>query len=139
MGMLGGIFGFGRHSPLELAEEMVRAINTRDFESLSSICQKGFTFIDGDGNRIEGCDNFITAMQGLIAAAPDFKVEVDRFDLTDETVIMHGQTLSQDPGFASESLWRFVTRRGKLHLLENYNANARERLVNYVPGRESVG
>ena len=138
MRLLGDFFGFARTSPLELAQEIVRATNARDFPALERVLSRKFTFVDGDGNRVEGSAAFLDAARQLIAATPDFRLSIDRFDVTDESVVMHGETLSADPDFASEALWRVVTRRGKVHLIENYIASARARLVDYVANRPSA-
>ncbi|ANU08384.1 nuclear transport factor 2 family protein [Paraurantiacibacter namhicola] len=139
MDLLGGIFGFNRLSPLELAHEVIRATNARDYEALGTLCGKRFVFVDGEGSRVEGCDEFVTAVKALVAAAPDFTLDIDRYDVTGENVVMHGQTSSSNPDFTSEALWRMVVRRGRVQFLENYVASAKQRLVNFVPQQAAAG
>jgi hypothetical protein len=124
-------------APGELALASIEAVNRRDWEALRRLLHNDFEYFDRDGNRVASPEGFIAALQGLLQIAPDFRLELDACRSVGSRVVMRGRTVSENPRIRSESVWRMVTRRGRIHCLESYHANERMRLHRYsspLPG-----
>jgi hypothetical protein len=117
--------------PERLALASIEAVNDRDWDALRQMLVEDFEYFDREGNRVPSPEGFIAALQGLLEAAPDFRLEVDACRGAGSRVVMRGRMVSANAQVRSESVWRMDTRRGRIRCLESYHANERMRLHRY--------
>jgi len=122
-----------RHHPRDTALATVDAVNRREWERLRKLLADDFFYIDGEGNRIDTPDRFVTSVRGLVAAAPDFTIDVEDFEDAGAMCYMHGRTVSDDFRFRSHSMWRARISHGRMECLENFRATNAMRLTKYDP------
>lgn len=131
---IGDAIGWMRkHHPRDTALATVDAVNRRDWEQLRSLLAEDFFYIDGEANRIETPDRFVTSVRGLVEDAPDFTIDVDSFEDAGSMVYMRGRTISDDYRFRSRSMWRAKIAHGRMECLENFRATNAMRLTKYDP------
>ena len=65
-----------RH-PRDTALATVDAVNRRDWEQLRTLLAEDFFYIDGEANRIETPERFVSSVQGLVRDAPDLTIDVE--------------------------------------------------------------
>lgn len=123
--------------PERLALASIEAVNAHDWDALRRMLAKDFEYIDREGNRVASPEGFIAALEGLLKTAPDFRLEVDACRAAGARVVMRGRTVSGNARVRSESVWRMVTRRGRIRCLESFHANERMRLHSYGSSPES--
>ena len=121
-----------RH-PRDTALATVIAVNRRDWKQLRSLLAEDFFYVDGEANRIETPDRFVTSLRGLTSDAPDFTIDVDSFEDAGAMVYMRGRTMSEDFRFRSRSMWRAKVSHGRLSCLENFRVANAMRLAEYAP------
>ena len=121
-----------RH-PRDTALATVDAVNRRDWQHLRTLLAEDFFYVDGEANRIETPDRFVSSVQGLVSAAPDLTIDVDSFEDAGAMVYMRGRTMSEDFRFRSRSMWRAKVTHGRMECLENFRAANAMRLAKYAP------
>ena len=121
-----------RH-PRDTALATVDAVNRRDWKQLRTLLAEDFFYVDGEANRIETPDRFVTSLRGLTSDAPDFTIDVDSFEDAGAMVYMRGRTMSEDFRFRSRSMWRAKVAHGRLSCLENFRVANAMRLSKYAP------
>ena len=126
-----------RH-PRDTALATVEAVNRRDWEGLRALLADDFFYLDGEGNRIETAERFVTSMQGLLEDAPDFALEIDSVEEAGSMVYMHGGTVSEDFRFRSRSMWRAKIEHGRMQCLENFRFANAAQLAKYAPAPENA-
>lgn len=122
---------FGQHPQLA-AEATIEAINGRDWPRLRQLLTDDFFFLDGEGNRVEPADHFITSMQAMLVDAPDFALRVDDYEEAGHMVYMRGRTTSSDFRYRSHTMWRARVHGGRLQCLQNFRAHDTLRLVDFA-------
>jgi hypothetical protein len=126
-----------RH-PRDTALATVDAVNRRDWDGLRALLDDDFFYLDGEGNRIETPDRFVTSLRGLVGDAPDFTLEIDSCEEAGHMVYMRGATVSEDFRFRSRSMWRAKVEHGRMRCLENFRFANATQLAKYAPAPEEV-
>jgi hypothetical protein len=131
---IGDAIGWMRkHHPRDTALATVDAVNRRDWEQLRTLLAEDFFYIDGEANRIETPENFVTSLRRLVDDAPDLTIDVDSFEDAGHMVYMRGRTMSEDFRFRSRSMWRAKVDHGRMSCLENFRVANAMRLAKYAP------
>lgn len=97
-----------------LVEQFVSALNAHDADALESLMSDDFTYIDSWREGVSGRDKVLPALRALLAADPDFGIEVDRFDWRNPHVLMTGRVNSRMFGMGRRAVWQVLVREGKV-------------------------
>lgn len=133
-----GWIGFGHH-PRDTALATVDAVNRRDWKQLRELLADDFYYLDGEANRIETPEGFVTSVHGLLRDAPDLRIDIDSFEDVGQMVYMRGRTTSQDYRFRTRSMWRAKVMHGRMTCLETFRVANTMRLSKYAPDQAKRG
>lgn len=92
---------------IQIVKKFNEFINSGDVEGLSSMMTEGHTFIDSQGEVVEGKANMIANWKRFFKAYPDYSNTFERFGRIGNTVILHGySTCSTEPALEGPAIWR---------------------------------
>lgn len=97
-----------------LVKRFVSALNAHDADALESLMSEDFTYIDSWREGVSGRDMVLPALRSLLAADPEFGIEVDRFDWRDPHVLMTGRVNSRMFGMGRRAVWQVLVRDDKV-------------------------
>lgn len=106
-------------------------MNERRWDDFRGLLAEGFFYRDSEDREIEGADRFITAMEKMLAEAPDFQFDVEDYHASGDVVVMKGYTTSGNPRFCTLSAWRLDFTGGQIRCWQNYRANDTVRFYTY--------
>lgn len=102
-----------------LVQRFVEALNAHDADAIEPLLTEDFTYIDSWREGVTGRDKIMAALQSLLMADPDFRIEVDRMDWRDPLVLMTGRVQSRQFGPDRRAVWQVTVRDG---LIAEYQA-----------------
>lgn len=97
-----------------LVEQFVAALSAQDVTALEGMMSEDFTYIDSWREGVTGRDKVLAALRKLLAADPDFGIEVDRYDWRDPHVLMTGRVNSRQFGMGRRAVWQVKVKDGKV-------------------------
>jgi ketosteroid isomerase-like protein len=110
------IVGMGVY-PMDLRQIVLQFndhINEQDINGLASLMTDDHTFIDAEGNAINGKENCINAWRGFFNQFPDYKNTLITITSRDDSVAVTGYSTSSNALLNGPAIWIAKLRDGKL-------------------------
>jgi len=98
---------------VQTVKKFNQCINEGDLEGLTSLMTKGHTFIDSQGDIIQGKVNMKSVWGQFFTAYPDYENTFERVGELGNTVVMHGySTCSSEPALEGPAIWTAKVQGG---------------------------
>lgn len=107
----------------QLAKCLAAHLNAREYEAVLSLLSDDFTYSDAVGSRIDGAEDFITAVRLLHFHAPDETIHFNEFARDGDVLLIKGEIVSRQPGFSSPSLWKVAFTENRVSAVEAFREN----------------
>ncbi len=93
-------------NPIQTVKQFNEYINKGDVEGLTSLMTEGHTFIDSEGDIIQGKVNMASVWKQFFTAYPDYQNTFERIGVLGNTVVLHGNsTCSNEPALEGPAIW----------------------------------
>jgi len=100
-------------NPVQTVKKFNQYINEGNLEGLTSLMTKGHTFIDSQGDIIQGKVNMVSVWRDFFTAYPNYENHFERVGELGNTVILHGySTCSNEPALEGPAIWTAKVQGG---------------------------
>lgn len=106
-----------------LADLLVQALNAHAYDDIRPLLTDDFIYLDTMGSEISGPDGFIDTMRLLHQKVPDFQVELHGCSAVGGSLLVTGLIHSDNPDYASDSLWRVEFAGERMRELQAFREN----------------
>lgn len=120
-----------------LVERYVVAINAHDVATLESLMSDDFTYIDSWRESITGRDRILDAFRSVIAADPEFALEVDSMDWREPHALMTGRIKSSLAGAGGRAVWQVRVDDGKITEYQAWSEGGQPPIWRYLASLSS--
>lgn len=101
--------------PIQTVKKFNQYLNEGDIEGLTSLMTEGHTFIDSQGDIIQGKVNMTSVWREFFTAYPDYKNTFERVGELGNTVVLHGySTCSNEPALEGPAIWTAKVQGGRV-------------------------
>jgi ketosteroid isomerase-like protein len=101
---------------LEIFQQFVEAINSRNVPGIASLMTADHVFVDALGNRVDGAAKMESGWRGYLAMCPDYWIRVDHALANGGLVLAAGAAGGTIDGerWSIPAAWKVVIRGGQV-------------------------
>lgn len=130
---LWNVDGWGKRAT-RLAEQVIAAINARDFAALPELVTPDVRFIDSMCESVVGREQALVMLERLVAYDPALQIHTETVTVHGDSVLVTGRVSGSRDMVSRRTLWKLSVRGGLLAEWRSFSADNPRPIIRMLMG-----